>query len=282
MKRFFIAAGLFLASVTGSSQVLAQEHTFRIATEGSFAPFNFTRPDGTLDGFEVDLTHELCKRMNAKCEIMTSEWDGIIPGLNAKKFDAILAGMSITEERQKIVDFSVPYQQGLLGFATLEGSPLMELAGTGESLNIGTRPDDLEALLEKWKPLLKGKKIGVQGSTIGVNFLDKYLADTVEIFEYRTTDEHDMDLLTGSVDAIFAAQPNFVATMEKPDFAKMRMVGTALRGGVFGTGVGVALRKDDPETKALFNKAITEAIQDGTVRDLSMKWFKLNLTPSND
>lgn len=282
MRKLLLSAGLFLASLTAVSQVQAEQLSFRIATEGSFAPFNFTRPDGTLDGFEVDLTHELCKRLNAKCEIITQEWDGIIPGLNAKKFDAILAGMSITEEREKIVDFSVPYQQGLLGFATLEGSPLMELAGTGEALNIGTRPDDLEALLEKWKPLLKDKKIGVQGSTIGVNFLEKYLADTVEIFEYRTTDEHDMDLLTGRVDAIFAAQPNFVATMEKPDFAKMKMVGTALRGGVFGTGVGVALRKEEPETKALFDKAITEAIKDGTVRELSLKWFKLDLTPSDD
>ncbi len=282
MKKFLMTAGLLLSSFVAVSQGFAEERSFRIATEGSFAPFNFTRPDGTLDGFEVDLTRELCKRMNAKCEIIAQDWDGIIPGLNAKKFDAILAGMSITEEREKVVDFSIPYEQGLLGFATLEGSPLMELAGTGESLNIGTRPEDLEALLEKWKPLLKGKTIGVQGSTIGANFLDKYLADTVEISEYRTTDEHDMDLLNGRVDAIFAAQPNFVATMEKPDFATMKMVGTALRGGVFGTGVGVALRKNEPEIKELFNKAISEAIKDGTVRDLSMKWFKLDLTPSNE
>jgi octopine/nopaline transport system substrate-binding protein len=282
MKKLLLTAGLLLTALAPSSQVFAEDLSLRIATEGSFAPFNFIRPDGTLDGFEVELTYELCKRMNAKCEFITQDWDGLIPGLNAKKFDAILAGMSITEEREKVVDFSIPYEQGLLGFATLEGSPLMELAGTGDSLNIGTRPEELEALLEKWKPLLKGKTIGVQGSTIGANFLDKYLSDTVEISEYRTTDEHDMDLLNGRVDAIFAAQPNFVATMEKPDFANMKMVGTALRGGVFGTGVGVALRKNEPELKEQFNKAIKEAIDDGYVRDLSLRWFKLDLTPSDE
>ncbi|MBC8719785.1 transporter substrate-binding domain-containing protein [Ochrobactrum sp. Marseille-Q0166] len=128
--------------------------------------------------------------------------------------------------------------------------------------------------------MLKGKTIGVQGSTIGANFLGKYLADMVEISEYRTTNVHDIDLLNGRVDAIFAAQTNFVTTMEKPDFATMKMVGTALRGGVFRTDVGVVLRKNEPEIKELFNKAISDAVKDGTGRYLSMKWFKLNLTPS--
>ncbi len=279
MKRLFLAGGLCLALAASSANAFAEQLTLRLATEGSFAPFNFVRPDGTLDGFEIDVANDLCRRMNAKCTMTAQAWDGIIPGLNAGKYDAILAGMSITDERRKVVDFSIPYEQAYLGFAVMDDSPLMDLDGTGQTLNIEKDPDAFAALLAKWKPKLKGKVIGVQGSTIGANFLDKYLSDTVEVHEYKTTAEHDLDLLSGRVDANFAAQPNFAATMEKPEFSHMKMVGTALTGGVFGAGVGVALRKDEPETKALFNKAITEAIQDGTIRKLSLKWFKVDTTP---
>lgn len=281
MKKYLIATGILVASMASVLTASAEQRNIRIATEGSFAPFNFTRPDGKLDGFEVDLANDLCKRIDAKCEIIAQEWDGILPGLNAKKYDAIFAGMSITDKRKEIVDFSVPYEQGVLGFAVMDGSPLMALSGTGETLNIGKDPAQLEAILTKWKPLLKGKKIGVQGSTIGANFLDQYLADTVEVREYKTTDEHDMDLASGRIDAIFATHPYFVATMEKPDFAKLKIIGTGFQGGVFGTGVGIALRKNEPEVKAMWDKAIGEAIKDGTIRNLSLKWFKLDLTPSD-
>lgn len=283
MMKSWMTAGLIATMLLGTvCNVVAEAPALRIVTEGAFAPFNFTRPDGKLDGYEIDLIHDLCKRMDIKCEISAQEWDGMIPALQAGKYDAIIAGMTKTPQREAVVAFSVPYTQSTLGFAVMPDSPLVDLAGTGETINIGTSPDKLDDLLSKWKPLLKGKSVGVQGSTIGIAFLEKYLKDTVEIREYKSTEQHDLDLLAGRVDAIFAAHPNFAATKQSPEFAEMKIIGANLRGGVFGEGVGIALRKDEPELKAAFDNAIEAAIADGTVRELSLKWFKIDTTPSKD
>lgn len=83
--------------------------TIRIATEGAYPPFNYTNADGSLAGYDIDVANALCKQMQAKCEIVAQDWDGIIPGLLAQKYDAVIAGMSITPERQEKVDFTEPY-----------------------------------------------------------------------------------------------------------------------------------------------------------------------------
>ncbi len=274
LKLALVSLGLFGCVSTA----VASE--FRVATDGAYAPFTFTRADGTLDGFEVDVAKELCKRLNYTCTISAQEWDGMIPALQAGKYDAIIAGMSITPKREEAVDFSIPYQNILTGFATLKGSPLDTLPGTGETIDINADPAKLEALVEQWKPQLKGMTIGVQTSTIGVAFLEKYLKDTIEIKEYKSTEQQDLDLLAGRVDALFANHANFAATMSNADYKDMHVVGAGLRGGVFGKGVGVALPKGDTKQKEAFDKAIGDAIQDGTIRELSMKWLQMDLTPS--
>src|SRR6476661_4279994 len=105
-----------LASALAIGAAAAQDKTVKIATEGAYAPWNFTGAGGKLEGFEVDLANELCTRMKVKCEIVAQDWDGIIPALTAKKYDAIMAGMSITDERKKTIDFSNPYAAGPNGF----------------------------------------------------------------------------------------------------------------------------------------------------------------------
>jgi octopine/nopaline transport system substrate-binding protein len=114
---------------------------------------------------------------------------------------------------------------------------------------------------------------------VNAQFVEKYLKDTVEIREYKTTEQHDLDLAAGRVDAIFAGHGALAATMEKPEFKDMTIAGTGMRGDVLGRGVAVAMRKQDAELKALFDDAITAAIKDGTVEKLSQKWFKINATP---
>ncbi len=110
-------------------------------------------------------------------------------------------------------------------------------------------------------------------------FLEKYLKDTVTIREYKTTEQHDLDLAAGRVDAIFAAHSSLKATLDQPEFKDMMIAGAGVSGGVLGRGVAVAVRKDDAELKGKFDAAIQAAIADGTIAKLTQKWFKVDMTP---
>jgi len=259
----------------------AQQKTIKIATEGAYAPWNFTGAGGKLEGFEIDLANDLCGRMKVKCEIVAQDWDGIIPALNAKKYDAIMAGMSITEERKKVIDFAGPYANSPNGFLVAKNSPLAKMPGTGQAYNLGTQQAAAEKAINDVKPLLKGKTVGVQGSTIHSNFADKYLKGTAEVREYKSTEAHDLDLAAGRIDAVLADATAIIGTLEKPEFKDYALVGPSITGGMLGAGVGVGLRKDDKDLKKAFEDAIQAAIKDGTVQKLSMKWFKIDTTPKS-
>jgi octopine/nopaline transport system substrate-binding protein len=218
-------------------------------------------------------------RMKVKCEIVAQDWDGIIPALQAKKYDAVMAGMSITDERKKVIDFSLAYANSPNGFLVAKDSPLAKMPGTGAAYNLGSQQAEAEKAIEAFKPLLKGKAVGVQGSTIHSNFADKYLKGTAEIREYKSTEAHDLDLAAGRIDAVLADATAIIGTLEKPEFKDYVLVGPSITGGMLGAGVGVGLRKDDQDLKKAFDAAIQAAIKDGTVQKLSMKWFKIDTTP---
>ncbi|NBJ13179.1 lysine/arginine/ornithine ABC transporter substrate-binding protein [Microvirga arsenatis] len=268
-----------IASVLAAGGGAAQERTVKIATEGAYAPWNFTGAGGKLEGFEIDLANDLCNRMKVKCEIVAQDWDGIIPALNAKKYDAIMAGMNITDKRLEVINFSLPYAATPHGWGVMKDSPLAKLAGTGTTVSFEKDPEGAKKAIEAWKPLLKGKTVGVQGSTVNSQFLETYLKDTIQIREYKTTEQHDLDLSAGRIDAIFAGHGALKATQEKPEFKDMVIAGTGMRGGLLGRGVAVGMRKDDTDLKKSFDEAIQAAIKDGTVKKLSEKWFKIDATP---
>jgi octopine/nopaline transport system substrate-binding protein len=268
-----------LASALALGGAAAQEKTVKIATEGAYAPWNFTGAGGKLEGFEIDLANDLCARMKVKCEIVAQDWDGIIPALNAKKYDAIMAGMNITDKRLEVLNFSLPYAVTPHGWGVMKDSPLAKLPGAGEVVSLDKDPEAAKKAIEAWKPLLKGKTVGVQGSTVNSQFVETYLKGIVEIREYKTTEQHDLDLTAGRVDAIFAGYGALKATQEKPEFKDMVIAGTGMRGGVLGRGVAVAIRKDDQDLKKAFDAAVQAAAQDGTIKKLSEKWFKIDVTP---
>jgi octopine/nopaline transport system substrate-binding protein len=277
---FMKTVGLALiGSALAIGGAAAQQKTVKIATEGAYAPWNFTGAGGKLEGFEIDLANDLCGRMKVKCEIVAQDWDGIIPALNAKKYDAIMAGMSITDERKKVIEFAGPYANSPNGFLVAKNSPLAKMPGTGQAFNLGSQQADAEKAIEAVKPLLKGKTVGVQGSTIHSAFADKYLKGTAEIREYKTTEAHDLDLAAGRIDAVLADATSIVGTLDKPEFKDYALVGPSITGGLLGAGVGVGLRKQDQDLKKSFNEAIQAAIKDGTVQKLTMKWFKIDATP---
>jgi octopine/nopaline transport system substrate-binding protein len=270
--------GASLAVGAASAQGKKWE-TVKIATEGAYAPWNFTGPNGKLEGFEVDLANELCARAKVKCEIVAQDWDGIIPALQAGKYDAIMAGMNITDKRLEVINFSQPYAATPHGWGVMKDSELAKLPGTGTTVSFEKDPEGAKKAIEAWKPLLKGKTVGVQTSTVNSQFLEKYLKDTITIREYKTTEQHDLDLAAGRVDAIFAGYGALAATKEKPEFKDMVIAGTGMRGDVLGRGVAVGMRKADSELKTLFDDAIKALIADGTLKNLSMKWFKIDATP---
>jgi octopine/nopaline transport system substrate-binding protein len=279
MNTLGVLGAVTLSILVAASGAAAQEKTVKIATEGAYAPWNFTGAGGKLEGFEIDLANDLCARMKVKCEIVAQDWDGIIPALQAKKYDAIMAGMTITDKRQEVINFSIPYADTPSVFLTATNSPLAKLPGTGQALNLSTQQAAAEKAIEDLKPLLKGKSIGVQTSTIQANFADKYLKGTAEIREYKTTEQHDLDLAAGRIDAVFAGAAQVIGTLEKPDFKDYAVAGPSLTGGLLGAGIAVGLRKDEVDLKKAFDEAIQGAIKDGTVQKLSMKWFKTNITP---
>src|SRR5215469_3117350 len=195
-----ISASLFGLLLAGGADA-KEWKTIRIATEGAFAPWNFVE-GGKLKGYDVELAEDLCKRMNVTCEIVAQDWDGIIPALQAQKYDAIMAAMTITPKRREVIDFSRTYAVGPHGFAVLKSGPLANLPGAGMSLSLTKNPEESKKVIDGMRELLKGKAVGAQVGTTDLAFLQKYFGDVATVREYKTTEQHDLDLLAGRVDAI--------------------------------------------------------------------------------
>jgi len=256
----------------------AQEQTVKFATEGSYAPWNFTE-GGTLKGFDIELTNDLCARAKLKCEISPQNWDGIIPALNAGKYDAITAAMGITAKRREAIEFTIPYARARNGFFASKRSDLAKLPGTGQSFDLDNNSEAAKAEIEQMRPLLKGKVIGVQTSSTNAAFLETYFKGDVEVREYKTTEDAELDLLSDRVDAIVQSNISLATTKKNAKFDDYEILGPTFFGGPFGTGVGIGLRKDDTKLKAALDKVIQDAIADGTVKRLAEKWFAVDVTP---
>ncbi|MFP3544282.1 transporter substrate-binding domain-containing protein [Rhizobium sp. SIMBA_035] len=253
--------------------------TVTIATEGSFKPYNFTKPDGTLDGYEIELTKYLCDHMKVECKVVVQNFDGMIPALNAGKFDAIISGMSATAKREEVIAFSDSYGSTGQAFATSKQSDLANLPEKGQVFSLASDEAGAAAEIDKIKPALQGKTIGVQTASTAAAFVDKYLKGVVEVREYKTTEEHDLDLKAGRVDLVMASMAYLTTASQKPGNEDMTTTGPRFQGGFLGRGSSVGLRKDDTELKAMFNDAIAAAKADGTIKTLSEKWFGFDVTP---
>jgi octopine/nopaline transport system substrate-binding protein len=273
------ALALGLAGAAEAQQNRWQTNGVRIATEGAYAPWNFSTPQGQLDGFEIELANDLCRRMTVRCTIVAQDWDGIIPSLNAGRYDAIMAGMNITDRRLEVINFTRAYAGGPHGWGVPRNSPLARLPGLGQRFNLTTQPAEAQAIINQMREMLRGRTIGVQVSTTNAAFLDQFFKDVATIREYRTTEQHDLDLQNGRIDAIFAAHSALTATFKQQGFQDYMIAGAGVGGGVLGRGVAVGLRKADDDLRGMFDTAIAAALQDGTVSRLSEKWFGIDMSP---
>ena len=245
----------------------------RIATEGAYPPWNATDSSGALVGFEIELARDLCARMDVECEIVAQAWEGIIPALQAGKYDAIMAGMAITDEREQVISFTDSYWTTPARFAVPKDGDLAAGELPDETLDLTTIDPEDEQAIEALRQALDGRTIGVQVATIHQNFIEEYLGDVVDLRQYDTQENLDLDLAAGRVDAALADQAYWQPFLESEAGANLTLVGPGLSKGIFGRGVGVGLRKEDEDLRAMFDEAIAAAMEDGTISRIGEQWF---------
>ncbi len=227
-----------------------------IGTEGAYPPFNSVTADGSVVGFDIDIANELCKHMKAECTIVTQDWDGIIPGLLAKKYDAIIASMSITEERRQKVAFTNPYYKAAMTFVAKKGTGLTEITAD----------------------TLKDKTVGAQAGTTQADFMTAAFPDAT-VKTYPTQDEVNLDLVNGRLDfGVSDMLPMMDWVNNGKDGSCCELVGAAITDTKYaGEGAGIALRKEDTATLEAFNKALDAMRADGTYKAINDKYFKIDI-----
>ncbi len=267
-----VLASLLIAGNINADQI-------KIGTEGAYPPWNSKDAAGNLIGFEVDLAKELCAIMKRECTIVEQDWDGMIPALIGRKFDAIMAGMSITDERKQTITFSQGYADEVASFAVVKGSSL-EGMDTPEGINLSLGGSAVTKSLKTLTKALDGKTVCTQTGTIHQNFLDSGDVGKINLQTYKTQDEVNLDLTAGRCDVALAAAVAFTDYATKSG-TPVVLVGPTLSGGAFGNGVGVGIRqagddkvgKRDAQLLKDFNKAIDKARKQGIIRELAIKHF---------
>ena len=228
----------------------------RIGVEGAYPPFSSVTADGKLVGFDIEIAQALCDEMGAKCTMVQQDWDGIIPALLARKYDAIIASMSITEERKKKVAFTGKYYNTPAKFARKKGSGI-EITKAG----------------------MKGKTVAVQRATTHDNFITAEFGDDVDIKRYATQDEAYLDAVAGRVDLLLAdsvaMDDGFLKTEKGKDWEFVGPGYTDVK--YFGEGAGIAIRKGDEDLVDKFNQAIAAIRANGTYQKINKKYFEFDV-----
>jgi len=250
-----------------------------IATEGYFRPYNLTRSDGTLDGYEVELGQHLCQTMKVECNFIAIPFDAIITSLQIGKADAVMGALSATKAREKVIDFSVSYGRTPQVFATLRDGPYSKLPHMEENLDLSDNKRETEQALQDVNTAIKGATVGVVGGSIAQSLINAYFREGTTIREYKTAEQVDLDLANGRIDMQVTAR-SYLNTIQKTQaYSNVVMTGPLFKGGLLGSGVAVGLRKDEAELKRQFDSAIMAAKADGTIKRLSEKWFGFDVTP---
>lgn len=245
----FVATTLLAASVAFAEI----PNPIRIATEGVYPPFNYVQ-DGELTGFDVDIANALCEQMKGTCTIVTQDWDGMIPGLLADKYDAIIASMNITAERKEKIDFTKKYYNTPAKFMALVGNGITDISPAA----------------------LVGKSIGVQGSTTQANFLEAKYPDS-DIRTYTVVDDASADLQAGRIDLVLSDKVLLDAWIKSSGAGCCELVGDDLFDPIFGEGKGIGVRKDDTELRDAFQKALDEILANGTYEKVNAKYFPFSI-----
>ena len=249
-----IAAAAIAVLATGAQAQDKQK--VKIGTEGAYPPFNSIDTNGELVGFDVDIAKALCDAANFECEFVVQDWDGIIPGLIAKKYDAIIASMSMTEQRKEVVDFTDKYYehpgQVRCGRRTPASTSRRKASRARRSACSG-RPPMRTSLRAKFPE--------------------------VEVRAYATQDEANADLVSGRVDLVMADSVALLEGFLKTDAGQdFEFVGPDYNDPKYhGEGAGIAIRKGEDDLRAAFNEAIDKIRADGTYQAINEKYFEFDV-----
>ncbi|MBX8476694.1 ABC transporter substrate-binding protein [Pseudomonas cichorii] len=249
-KKFLLAAA---ATVVISSSAFAE--TLKMGIEAAYPPFNNKDASGQVVGFDYEIGQALCAKMKAECSVVTSDWDGIIPALNSRKFDFLISSLSITDERKQAVDFTDPYYSNKLQF----------IAPKDSQINTET--------VEAAKESLKGKIIGAQRATLSGTWLEDKLGDSVTIKLYDTQENAYLDLASGRVDAMLADKYVSYEWLKSDAGKNFEFKGDPVEQN---DKIGIAVRKGDPLRERL-NDALKEIIADGTYKKINDKYFPFSI-----
>ncbi|EJL90639.1 arginine ABC transporter substrate-binding protein [Pantoea sp. BIGb0393] len=242
MKKVVIAALLAGLSLSASAA-----QTLRFATEASYPPFEFVDSDNKIQGFDVDLANALCKEMDATCTFTNQAFDSLIPSLKFRRFDAVMAGMDITPDREKQVLFSKPYYDNSAIFIAQKD-----------------KVADVAAL--------KGKRVGVQNGTTHQKYLSDKHSD-ITVVPYDSYQNAVLDLKNGRIDAVFG--DTAVVNEWLKQNANLAPLGEKVTDkDYFGTGLGIAVRQGNTELQGKFNAALEKIKADGTYKTIYSKWFQ--------
>ncbi|MDZ7809772.1 MAG: ABC transporter substrate-binding protein [Arhodomonas sp.] len=247
MKKLRLAIAAAAALGIGAAAQAAD--SIRIATEGAYPPFNFIDESGEVKGFDVDIANALCEEMGADCELVIQDWDGIIPGLVAGKYDAIIASMSITPERQEAVTFSERYYSNKLQF-------------------IAAKDSDFEPEGD-----LGGTAIGAQRATIAAQWLEENTED-VTVRLYDTQENAFLDLASGRVEAILADKYVSWEWLESEQGSDYEFKGDPV---YEDDEIAIAVRKGNTELAERFSEAIEAIRADGTYQRINEKYFPFDI-----
>jgi polar amino acid transport system substrate-binding protein len=257
MKKHVLGSLVMGAVMALASLAVHADDTINGVAAEAYPPFSSKDASGKWVGFEIDLMDAVCAQMKAKCELVETAWDGIIPSLQEKKIDVIWSSMSITAERMQKIDFTDKYYQ----------TPAVIIGPKSEAVTIDfSNPASV-----------KGKIFGVQTSTIHANFVQKYFGSTATVKTYDTQDNCNADLIAGRVDLVMAdsiALADFLKSDQGKDF---EVKATAPKDPILGNGVGGGLRKDDTALREKLNAAIAAVRADGTYDKIAKKYFDFNV-----
>jgi len=245
-KKFLLAAA---ATLVFSANALAVDK-YKVGIEGAYPPFNNKNASGQVVGFDYDIAMALCAKMKAECEVVTSDWDGIIPALNAKKYDFIVSSLSITEDRKQAVDFTDPYYSNKQQFVAKKGVEFKT---------------DIDSL--------KSKQLGTQRSTQAATWLEDNVGGDIKL--YDTQENAYLDLSSGRVDGLLADKYAIYGWLkDDPTGKDYEFKGKPINED---DKVGIALRKGESDLRTKLNLALKEIKEDGTYKKINDKYFPFSI-----